>query len=101
MVSDHVGKESAHVRQHTRMIDQFGKEVMFEARGRRLDPEKLPRIREQIRGQLPEKSVRIADGLAGLRDVVAIDDLEHVGAFSQTSQSLIVDCGRDDQFASP
>ena len=46
LVGNDVGEQAAHVGQHARVGDEFGEEIVFEARSRRLHPAQPRRRRE-------------------------------------------------------
>ena len=94
LIRDHVGEQAAHVRQGAGVGDQFGEEVVLEARRRRLHPAEARRAREEVRRDLAEEAVGVAHVVRG-RDAVL--DAHRPGGPDDGGEALGIDRGVDDQ----
>jgi hypothetical protein len=91
MIGNYIGKESAHVAQFARVLDQLIEQVMFQAGCGRLHPSQLFGGRQEFRRNFSEKSVGVSNfGCRGLF-IACVDDRNFTSGFSDEFEPTRID----------
>src|SRR5262245_59578330 len=96
LVGDDIRKQPTHVGEHTWMRDELRKDIVLQARGRRLDPAQLFGGGEQRRRELAEEGVRLGHGREGVRLTRCIDYGHRAGRVDDAAETSGLDWRVDD-----